>query len=223
MYDIRQPKGKTSVLKEVKGYLDATESEIERQEYIVYLSNALRVPAEHVMSDYRRQRTEAPAQTYREKPVEVQELNPLKASTELTAMLILMKNRDRFEKFRSEIKLNHLKDDAARTLYIVLEDAVRQDIVSDDLILRMIEDPQLRNLVVTAFTSDMYRRTDADKALTDAVYQIKLAQLEESRASVQRMLNGGMDITDEQELDNLLQAKLELDRKIQELKGEMEG
>ena len=38
------------------------------------------------------------------------------------------------------------------------------------------------------------------------------------------MLNGGeMDITDEQELQSLLQAKLELDRKIEELKGEMEG
>ena len=67
-------------------------------------------------------------------------------------------------------------------------------------------------------------RMDVDRALQDAVYQIKLTQLEESRASVQRMLNGGeMDITDEQELQGLLQAKLELDRKIEELKGEMEG
>jgi DNA primase len=224
MYDIRQPKGKSSVLKEVKGYLDATVSEIERQDYITYLSNALRVSAEQVMSDYQRQRKDEPAQVERERPAEHMMLNPMKASTELNAMLILMKNRDRFEKFRSEIKLNHLKDDAARTLYIVLEDAVRQDIGTDDMILQMIEDPQLRNLVVTAFTGEMYRRMDVDRTLEDAVLQIKLTQLEESRASVQRMLNGGeMDITDEQELDNLLQAKLELDRKIQELKGEMEG
>ena len=224
MYDIRQPKGKSSVLKEVKGYLDATVSELERQGYITYLSNALRVSAEQVMSDYQRQRKDEPAQIERERPAERMKLNPLKASTELNAMLILMKNRDRFEKFRSEIKLNHLKDDAARTLYIVLEDAVRQDIGTDDMILQMIEDPELRNLVVTAFTGEMYRRMDVDRTLEDAVQQIKLAQLEESRAAVQRMLNGGeMDITDEQELDNLLQAKLDLDRKIQELKGEMEG
>ncbi len=223
MYDIRQPKGKSSVLKEVKGYLDATVSELERQGYITYLSNALRVSAEQVMSDYQRQRKDEPAQIERERPAERMKLNPLKASTELNAMLILMKNRDRFEKFRSEIKLNHLKDDAARTLYIVLEDAVRQDIGTDDMILQMIEDPELRNLVVTAFTGEMYRRMDVDRTLEDAVQQIKLAQLEESRAAVQRMLNGEMDITDEQELDNLLQAKLDLDRKIQELKGEMEG
>ena len=116
------------------------------------------------------------------------------------------------------------QDNNARTLYIVLEDAVRQNIGTDDMILQMIDDPELRILVVTAFTSDMYMRMDVDRALRDAVYQIKLTQLEESRASVQRMLNGGeMDITDEQELQGLLQAKLELDRKIEELKGEMEG
>ena len=224
MYDIRQPKGKSSVLKEVKGYLDATVSEIERQDYITYLSNALRVSAEQVMSDYQRQRTDEPAQSERERPAERMKLNPLKASTELNAMLLLMKNRDRFEKFRSEIKLNHLKDDAARTLYIVLEDAVRQDVGTDDMILQMIEDPELRDLVVTAFTSEMYRRMDVDRTLGDAVQQIRLTQLEESRAAVQRMINGGeMENTDEQEMENLMQAKLELDRKIQELKGEMEG
>ena len=224
MYDIRQPKGKTSVLKEVTAYLDATSSEIERQGYINYLSNALRVSAEQVMSDYKRQHTNEPAIADTEEPAVKTKLNPLKASTELNAMLILMKNRDRFEKFRNEIKLNQLKDNNARTLYIVLEDAVRQNIGTDDMILQMIDDPELRILVVTAFTSDMYMRMDVDRALQDAVYQIKLTQLEESRASVQRMLNGGeMDITDEQELQGLLQAKLELDRKIEELKGEMEG
>ena len=224
MYDIRQPKGKTSVLKEVTAYLDATSSEIERQGYINYLSNALRVSAEQVMSDYKRQHTNEPAIADTEEPAVKSKLNPLKASTELNAMLILMKNRDRFEKFRNEIKLNQLKDNNARTLYIVLEDAVRQNIGADDMILQMIDDPELRILVVTAFTSDMYMRMDTDRALQDAVYQIKLTQLEESRASVQRMLNGGeMDITDEQELQGLLQAKLELDRKIEELKGEMEG
>ncbi len=224
MYDIRQPKGKTSVLKEVSAYLDATSSEIERQDYINYLSNALRVSAEQVMSDYKRQHKEEPEQTVIEQPAVRNRINPLKASTELNAMLILMKNRDRFEKFRNEIKLSQLKDNNARTLYIVLEDAVRQNIGTDDMILQMIDDPELRNLVVTAFTSDMYMRMDVGRALQDAVYQIKLTQLEESRAQVQRMLNGGeMDITDEQELQSLLQAKLELDRKIEELKGEMEG
>ena len=224
MYDIRQPKGKTSVLKEVSAYLDATSSEIERQDYINYLSNALRVTAEQVMSDYKRQHKEEPEQTVIEQPAVRNRINPLKASTELNAMLILMKNRDRFEKFRNEIKLSQLKDNNARTLYIVLEDAVRQNIGTDDMILQMIDDPELRNLVVTAFTSDMYMRMDVGRALQDAVYQIKLTQLEESRAQVQRMLNGGeMDITDEQELQSLLQAKLELDRKIEELKGEMEG
>ncbi len=224
LYDIRQPKGKSSVFKEVVPYLDATVSDIERQGYIKYLSNVLRVPEEQVMSDYQRQRTLEPVQQ-EEEPAVVIKYNPLTTSNELTAMLVLLGNRDRFDKFRSEVKLSHLTDPAARKLYTVLEDASRQDVKTDDMILQMIDENELRDLAVTAFTSDMYKRMDVDKTLDDAIYQIKLAQLEEQRNMVQRMLNGGeMDMADQQEFVDLLQRKISLDKEIEDLKkSEMDG
>ncbi len=222
LYDIRQPKGKSSVFKEVKPYLDATSSDIERQGYIKYLSNVLRVSEDQVMSDYIRQRGDET-----EPEIIVPEAktayNPLKTSTELTAMLILLKNRSRFSQFRNQVKLSNLSDPAAIKLYTVLEDANRQEIRTDDMVLQMIDDTELRELAVTAFTSRMYERMDVDKTLEDAVFQIRLAQLEQRRANIQRMLNGGeIDISDEQEFSNLLQNKMALDREIEELKGEME-
>ena len=69
----------------------------------------------------------------------------------------------------------------------------------------------------------MYERMDVDKTLEDAVYQLKLAELEKRRSAVQRMLSGGeMDMMDEQEFTYLLQTKSSLDKEILELKGEME-
>ncbi|MFC2821797.1 MAG: DNA primase [Sphaerochaeta sp.] len=222
MYDIRQPKGKSSVFKEVKPYLDATISDIERQGYIKYLSNVLRISEERVMSDYLRQRPEETVNTEAETTAK-NKYNPLKTSAELTAMLILLKSRDRFEKFRNQIKLGQLTDIAARKLYTVLEDASRGEVRTDDVILQMIDEPELRDLAALAFTSEMYERMNVDETLEDAVYQIKLAQLEERRASIQRMLNEGeMDMTSEQELANLLSMKISLDREIEELKGDME-
>ncbi len=219
LYDIRQPKGKSSVFKEVIPYLDATLSDIERQGYIKYLSNVLRVPEEQVMSDYQRQRTLEPVGTVEEEPTVAAKYNPLKTSTELNAMLVLLGNRNRFEKFRSEIKLTHLTDPDARRLYTVLEDAGRQDVRTDDLVLQMIEDDGLRDLAVNSFTSEMFKRMDVDKTLDDAIYQIKLAQLEMQRDAVQRMLNGGeMDMADPTEFVELLQRKVSLDREIEELK-----
>ncbi len=223
LYDIRQPKGKSSVFKEVKPYLDATRSEIERQGYIKYLSNVLRVPEDQVLSDYLRQRGND-TEPEEEIPEAKTAFNPLKTSTELTAMLILLKNRSRFSQFRNQVKLSHLSDPAAIKLYTVLEDAARGEIRTDDVILQMIDDPELKELAVSAFTSRMYECMDVDKTLDDAVFQIKLAQLEQRRTNIQRMLNGGeMDIADEQEFANLLQLKMSLDREIEELKGEREN
>jgi len=97
--------------------------------------------------------------------------------------------------------------------------------MADDMILQMIDESELRDLAVTAFTSDMYTRMDVDKTLDDAIYQIRLAQLEEQRNAVQRMLNGGeMDMADQQEFVDLLQRKISLDKEIEDLKkSEMDG
>lgn len=207
-------------------YLDATLSDIERQGYIKYLSNVLRVPEEQVLSDYQRQRRLEPVDNeVEQEPAVSIKYNPLTTSTELNAMLVLLGHRDRFERFRSEVKLSHLTDLTARKLYTVLEDAGRQDVKTDDMILQMIEEGELRDLAVTAFTSEMFKRMDVDETLNDAIFQIKLAQLEEQRDAVQRMLNGGeMDMADQGEFVELLQRKVSLDKEIEELKkSEMDG
>ena len=91
------------------------------------------------------------------------------------------------------------------------------------MVLQMIDDPALRDLAAAAFTSEMYERMDVDKTLDDAVYQLKLAKLEERRAAVQQMLsNGEMDMMDENEFAYLLKTKSDIDREILELKGETE-
>lgn len=224
LYDIRQPKGKTDVLKEVKPYLDATESSIERQEYIRYLSDRLRVSEDQLLSDYQRLNTDDVPRQQDTAPAITARYNPLKISTQLNAMLILLKRRDRFENFRNTIKPGDLTDDAAKQLYTVLEDASRQEIRTDDMVLQMINDPGLRDLTAAAFTSELFERMDVDKTLDDAIYQLKLAKLEEQRSAVQQMLsNGEMDMMDENEFAYLLQMKISLDNEILELKGEMEA
>ena len=221
MYDIRQPKGKTDVLKEVKPYLDATASSIERQEYIRNLSERLRVSEDQLLSDYTRLNTDDEPKQQDTAPAVTVKYNPLKISTQLNAMLILLKKRDRFESFRSIIRTGDLTDEAAIKLYTVLEDASRQEIRTDDMVLQMIDDPALRDLAAAAFTSKMYERMDVDKTLDDAIYQLKLAKLEEKRSAVQQMLsNGEMDMMDENEFAYLIQLKSSLDKEILDLKGE---
>ena len=223
MYDIRQPKGKSSVFKEVRPYLDATSSDIERQGYIKYLSDILRIPEEKILSDYMKQRGIEPEPKEEEKATIGMAYNPLKASTELNAMLILMKNRDLFERFRTKVKVSDMVDPLARKLYTVLEDASRQDVRTPEMLLQMIEQQELKDLTVTAFASPMYDRSNAEKVLEDAVLQIRLRRLEEKRNRVLRLLSSGeMENMDASEVGQYLSMKASLDKDIEELKEEME-
>ena len=223
MYDIRQPKGKSSVFKEVRPYLDATSSDIERQGYIKYLSDVLRIPEEKILSDYMKQRGTEPEPKEEEKATIGIAYNPLKASTELNAMLILMKNRDLFERFRTKVKVSYMVDPLARKLYTVLEDASRQDVRTPEILLQMIEQQELKDLTVTAFASPMYDRSNAEKVLEDAVLQIRLRRLEEKRNRVLRLLSSGeMENMDASEVGQYLSMKASLDKDIEELKEEME-
>ncbi len=223
MYDIRQPKGKSSVFKEVRPYLDATSSDIERQGYIKYLSDVLRIPEEKILSDYMKQRGTEPEPKEEEKATIGIAYNPLKASTELNAMLILMKNRDLFERFRTKVKVSDMVDPLARKLYTVLEDASRQDVRTPEMLLQMIEQQELKDLTVTAFASPMYDRSNAEKVLEDAVLQIRLRRLEEKRNRVLRLLSSGeMENMDASEVGQYLSMKASLDKDIEELKEEME-
>ena len=223
MYDIRQPKGKSSVFKEVRPYLDATSSDIERQGYIKYLSDVLRIPEEKILSDYMKQRGTEPEPKEEEKATIGIAYNPLKASTELNAMLILMKNRDLFERFRTKVKVSDMVDPLARKLYTVLEDASRQDVRTPEMLLQMIEQQELKDLTVTAFASPMYDRSNAEKVLEDAVLQIRLRRLEEKRNRVLRLLSSGeMENMDASEVGQYLSMKTSLDKDIEGLKEEME-
>lgn len=221
LYDIRQPKGKSSVFKEVKPYLDATTSNIERQGYIKYLSDVLRVSEEQILSDYMKQRTEEPIESKDDEPVTVKQYNPFKASTELNAMLYLMNNRDLFDYFRRNVKISGINDPAAVKLYTVLEDASRQEIKTSDMILQMIPEQGLKDLVVYSFTSPMYGSTNAEKVIKDAVYQINLKRLEEKRSKINSMLSSGeMDSMGQEEFAELLQMKISLDKEIEDLRDE---
>ena len=175
------------------------------------------------MSDYMKQRGTEPEPKEEEKATIGIAYNPLKASTELNAMLILMKNRDLFERFRTKVKVSDMVDPLARKLYTVLEDASRQDVRTPEMLLQMIEQQELKDLTVTAFASPMYDRSNAEKVLEDAVLQIRLRRLEEKRNRVLRLLSSGeMENMDASEVGQYLSMKASLDKDIEELKEEME-
>jgi DNA primase len=194
-------------------FLDATSSEIERQGYIKYLSEELGVSEEQIIGDYARQKNREP-EKIEERPVS-KSRNLLNISRDLNAMLLLMNNRSEFEQFRKAVKISLLNDRDAQSLYAVLENAAREEISDTDLILQMIEDQDLKNLVVQSFDSSLYRVSNPDEAVKEAINAVLLEELLEKRRRIQGMVNSASveGITDSQ-LIELMETLRDLDNEI---------
>jgi len=212
-YDLRQPKSKTSVFKEVMPFLDATSSEIERQGYIKYLSEELGVSEEQIIGDYARQKNREP-EKIEDRPVS-KSRNLLNISRDLNAMLLLINNRSEFERFRKAVRINLLNDKEAQSLYAVLENASREEINDTDLILQMIQDQDLKNLVVQSFDSSLYKVSNPEEAVKEAINAVLLEELLEKRRRIQGMVNSASveGISDDQ-LIVLMETLRDLDNEI---------
>ncbi|MCR5761559.1 MAG: DNA primase [Sphaerochaetaceae bacterium] len=220
MYDIRQPKGKSSVFKEVKPFLDATESSIERQDYFKYLSDILRVSQEQIIQEYEDSSgNEKAVADSQDKPVIV--VNEIKAGPELKSMLLLLNNPQWFDRFKAEIKFNFLTDTNARMLYTVLEDAQREEIKTQETLLQMISDENLKNYAYGSITDVAYRPVNIEQAVNDVIKNLKLKRLEDKRANVQLLIETAqMEGTPASDFISLLETVNELDREIMNLKAQ---
>jgi DNA primase len=130
-------------------------------------------------------------------------------------MLLLMNNRSEFEQFRKAVRISLLNDRDAQSLYAVLENAAREEISDTDLILQMIEDQDLKNLVVQSFDSSLYRVSNPDEAVKEAINAVLLEELLEKRRRIQGMVNSSSveGISDSQ-LIELMETLRDLDNEI---------
>ena len=219
-YDLRQPKSKSSVFKEVKPFLDATSSGIERQGYIKLLSEELGISEEQILSDYAQQNKNYPANSNQEQTrTENRNRSLLNIPRDLNAMLLLMNNRSEFERFRSMVRISDLKDPDAQRLYAVLENASREEVKSTELILQMIENEELKNLVVQSFDTALYKPASAKEAVQEAANGIHAQELLEKRRRIQRMINTGTaEGVTEERLIELMEILRDLDNELLALK-----
>ena len=136
-------------------------------------------------------------------------------------MLYLANHRDLFREYRSRISFGDLKDREAQIIYMALENAMRNEITSNELFLTMITDEDARNDVATSFALDEYSSKVRRSALDEAADRISLRGMEERRDVLLNQLRSFSDSLDPDQLSDALQRKKELDERISSLKNEL--
>lgn len=223
LYDGKKATGKLHIFTEVKPYLDAVESEIVKQSYLRDLASYLQVDEATLLRDY----ANRPDTAYVRKREDDEQSRRKalgahrgwKRSTDLYAMLTLMNNRFLFSRYRNRLHIDDLIDEMAIQLYTVLEDAQREGIGnSDELILQMIDDDQLRNMVAESFQTVEFT-VQPEQVLEESVWRITLRSLEKTRKHVENLIRlAEKDGSVATELSHLLLEKKSLDEKIAEMR-----
>lgn len=208
-YDVSQPKGKFYICQEVKPFWDATSSEIERQEYIKALAQRIKISEKEILLDYSRA---ARRRSGQEEALEIPEAR--QTDSDLALMLTFVNNRALFEKSKRGFRVDLLRNDDAKKLYALLEDAGRRGIDDRDVLLQMVEEPGLRKTVSDSFVSDLYRDPKAAVHVREAIRLIKKRDLEEKKANILSIIRFAGPGTG---TDELLGRIDEIDRSIKEL------
>ena len=222
-YDIRTPRGKSGLVRAISPFLAATESNVERESYILALSTYLSVPEETIREDINQSPDRRQREDERAPETEpVRKFNSAAVGIDLYAMLFLANHRDLFRQYRSRISFGDLRDREAQEIYMALENAMRSEITSNELFLSLINNERARNDTATSFGLDEYRNGKVS-ALDEATDRIALRGLEEQRLVLSNQLRSFSDSLDGEQITEALERKAELDRKITDLKAVLYG
>ena len=130
-------------------------------------------------------------------------------------MLIIMNNRELFARVRNRIPIGSLQDSRAVTLYTLFENSLREGTSSsDELMLSMIEDENLRRLVVSSFVHEEFT-TQAEKSAEELMNRITLRTLKREQKKIEHLIAiAAREGSSEQDISQLLYDKKGIDEDI---------
>lgn len=215
-YDITTQRGKSDFLKSLSVFYSGCQNAVQRDTIVVDLADRLKVSQLSIKEDLENSKPER-----REEKNETIKESSLKRgdiSLDLYVMLYLANHREIFNLYRNKIRDLDLKDTNAKTLYSALENALREDIDSNELFVSLLPEEcvDLKNMLYTSFALDEFTKEN-HKALDEAIDRIKLTSLEERRDIVLKSLQQNLGADTDQIARNM-ERKLELDREIMNLK-----
>jgi DNA primase len=225
-HDTSTPEGKQAILEELFPYLLSVRSEVRREESVRLASDLVGADAHAVLRDFARYRREGgnslrASQETSRRSGQSQPRIRTEPSYDLFLMLATVRSREHFAYVRKWLGPDDLEDEAARQVYIALEESFRRDESSLEVLLGRIEPQETADMVRERLARGEFDGV-VDQVIRDAVTAIRRRNMSAKIARVERELRrigreGGQD--EHEELD-LLEEKMHLDQELQKLKGE---
>jgi DNA primase len=245
LYDVSSPAGKNRALALLFPWLEALDSEIERDDCIAAAADVFGVGRDAVQKDYlrfHRSREGAAGNKSAVKEVpntpDLQPVagslrqttssnSPVRMNDELFLLTVVSVNPDLYPELRAALKINEIEDPNAKELFIALEECYAQDENGvDDFLTRLGSEP-LRVFITERGSSPEFRGAPR-RLMEDGIKRIRekrlLRRLDEITAALRRSGrkdNPGLlsESGAENSLEELLAEKMLIDAELRKLEG----
>lgn len=213
-FPIDTPEGKTKASLVYFSYVDALQSDIQKESCLEQLCQAFNLKPEAVKRDFRN-RNQARERLNSRQPLQSSQHKELKVDAELRSILVIIANLDKYKAVRTELLEYEFENLSASQLFNILEECFKNETLSLTSILNHCNEPELTNLITRVISLGEFKENNED-AIQDSIQMLKRRNLERKRDDIMSRLRKFNVNTshDQKELEKLLEEKMELDRKL---------
>ena len=216
--DVSKAGTKEKIVRQILPLLDEVQSEVRRETYIHELADELRVDPNSVQRDITRIKSGlAPA-----KRNAGEDPQALKMSPDLYLSLAVAANFHMFKEVRGRITLEDLEGEAARNLFIALEETYRCEESSLDAILDRLDSEDVKTALLARSAAGEFN-DNPSSIINDCMARIRVRSLGKKRTHLQQKIreleqSGGAMV----EINKLLEEKMFLDTELAKIRGHNE-
>ena len=216
-YSVNTPEGKSKAALDFFPYIDALQSEIQKESCFELLCRTFSLDQKAVRSDFNKRNAVNQRNTIETQTIDSNKTNPInyKKNAELRAMLAVVANVQYFVKIRSIIQPDDFEDAGAREIFFILEECFREEAASYDVILAKCSSDNLRKLISEAVSSAEFAE-DAERIIGDGIARIKRNSLQRRRDHLANKIRqcNGTTLEDLQLLKSMQYEKMTIDNEL---------
>ncbi|WP_147635027.1 DNA primase [Treponema pectinovorum] len=214
-YAIDTPEGKAKVAMAYFQYIDALQTDIQKESHLDLLCQRLNLSRQAVLRDYNN-REEGRKRLENRQENRNQKDSSIRKDAELRALLAVIADTNQFELMRRELNEDVFESPQAKELFIILEECYRQKSLSFSTICERCKNQELVQIITEGVMSGEYSK-NTEKIVKDSIRLIKQRDLIRQRDYIidrLKNLNKPSTSQEQEELKSLLHEKMTIDNLI---------
>ncbi len=202
-------------------YLDALETEVERDNGITLVADAFRIERAAVQDDFRSWKAKRHSQKVHDKAKQTDVLRDEKLSwnVELYMLTAVAFNMALYKELRASLEIKEINDPAAKELFVAMEECFIHEESDINSLLSRIKNEQLKKFITDKGSTQEFNSSSIRQLLEDGIKKIKIRKLLDRVVEIESQMRESERSGAEIDLDELLAEKMEIDSQIRKLEG----